>query len=185
MAADGFLAKAQSAASQDTSRTALEEFFDSLLAENGPALFRLAGGFTNTPADRDDLFQEIVLAIWQALPSFRGESSPRTYLFRIARNRAIAFLVSRRMPQAVDGEELLIRDPAPDPERRVEADQRRRTMLEAVRKLPFVYRDIITLALEGLSYTEMAELLGVSEANVGTRLSRARSELRKLLEKTI
>ncbi len=185
MAADGVIAKAHTAVSDGTSKTALEALFDSLLADNGPALFRLAGGFTNSSSDRDDLFQEIVLAIWQALPSFRGESSTRTYLFRIARNRTIAFLVSRRMPQTMDGEELLIRDPAPDPERRVEADQQRRTLLEAIRKLPFLYRDIITLALEGLSYSEMAELLGVSEANVGTRLSRARSELRTLLEKTI
>jgi len=185
MAANGLVAKAHDAVSRDTPRTALEEFFDSLMAGNGPALFRLAGGFTNTPADRDDLFQEIVLAVWQALPSFRGESSPRTYLFRIARNRAIAYLVSRRMPQTIEGEELLVHDPKPDLERQVEAQQQRRNILDAVRRLPFVYRDVITLALEGLSYAEMAEVLGVSEANVGTRLTRARNALRKLLEKTL
>jgi RNA polymerase sigma factor (sigma-70 family) len=184
MATDGFVAKAQSAVAGDTARTALESFFDSLMADNGPALSRLAGAFTNTPADRDDLFQEMVLEIWQALPSFRGESAPRTYLFRIARNRAITHLVTRRPPQSLEGEELLIQDPTLDPERRMEADQQRRNILSAVRRLPFVYRDVITLALEGLSYTDMAEVLGVSEANVGTRLSRARSELRKLLEKT-
>lgn len=185
MAAEGYLAKAHSAVSRETSRTGLDEFFDSLMAENGPALFRLAGGFTNTPADRDDLFQEIVLAVWQALPSFRGESSPRTYLFRIARNRAIAHMVSRRTPQTVEGEELLVHDPKPDPERQVEAKEQQRTILDAVRRLPFVYRDVLTLALEGLSYAEVAEVLGVSEANVGTRLTRARSILRKLLEKTL
>jgi RNA polymerase sigma factor (sigma-70 family) len=111
MAADGFLTKAHSAVSRETARTGLEEFFDSLMTENGPALFRLAGGFTSTPADRDDLFQEMVLAVWQALPSFRGESSPRTYLFRIARNRAIAHMVSRRTPQTIERGELLVHDP--------------------------------------------------------------------------
>ncbi len=185
MAADGFLTKAHSAVSRETARTGLEEFFDSLMAENGPALFRLAGGFTSTPADRDDLFQEMVLAVWQALPSFRGESSPRTYLFRIARNRAIAHMVSRRTPQTIEGGELLVHDPNPDPERQVEVKEQQRTILDAVRRLPFLYRDVLTLALEGLSYAEIAEVLGVSEANGGTRLTRARSILRKLLEKTL
>ncbi len=182
MAADSFVEKAHRAVSRETPRTGLEELFDSLMAQNGPALFRLASGFTNVPADRDDLFQEIVLAVWQALPSFRGESSPRTYIFRIARNRAIAHLVSRRTPQTVEGEELLVHDPKPDPERQVEVKEQQRNILDAVRRLPFVYRDVLTLALEGLNYAEIAEVLGVSEANVGARLTRARSVLRKLLE---
>jgi RNA polymerase sigma-70 factor, ECF subfamily len=183
MEADSLPAEGLSAASRDMPKTRLEEFFNHLMAENGPALFRLAGGFTNTAADRDDLFQEIVLAIWQSLPNFRGESSARTYLFRIAHNRGIAHLVSRRMLQTSEAEELLVHDPRPDPERQVEAEEQRQHLLDAVRRLPFLYRDVITLALEGLNYAEIAEILGVSEANVGTRLNRAKSALRELLEK--
>jgi RNA polymerase sigma factor (sigma-70 family) len=182
MEADSFAAESVIALTKDTQAAHLEELFDSLIAQNGPALFRLAAGYTNSAADRDDLFQEMVLAIWRSLPQFRGESSARTYLFRIAHNRGIAHRVSRASIQTVDTEDLLVRDPSPDPERQLDAQQQRQTLLNAVRKLPLVYRDVITLALEGLTYVEMAQVLGVSEANVGTRLNRARAALRDALK---
>src|SRR5258707_11770601 len=83
-------------ASKPLDRTTLERHFDRLLAANGPALTRLAASYTNTPSDRDDLVQEIALAIWRALPRFRGECSERTFLFRIAHNRGIACLARVR-----------------------------------------------------------------------------------------
>lgn len=171
------------AVSDDSPRTEFEALFHQLMAENGPSLFRLASGFTNTPADRDDLFQDIALAVWQALPKFRGESSARTYLFRIARNRAITYLVSRPAIQSAQDEEPALLDHRPDPERQVQAEEQRNRLLNAIRRLPFAYRDVITLALEGLSYAEMAEVLGLSEANVAARLNRAKAVLKQLLEK--
>ena len=62
----------------------MEDKLQKLLAANGPALLRLAASYTRNQSDRDDLFQEISLAIWKALPSFRGNSSERTFMFRIA-----------------------------------------------------------------------------------------------------
>ena len=76
-------------------RADLERIFDRLLAENGPALSRLAASYTNTAADRDDLVQEIALSIWRGLPQFRGECSERTFIFRIAHNRAVTHLTRR------------------------------------------------------------------------------------------
>src|SRR5215510_12930513 len=67
-----------------SARAALEQRFHDLLSGNGGALSRLAASYTNNPSDRDDLFQDIALAIWKALPGFRGESSERTFIFRIA-----------------------------------------------------------------------------------------------------
>jgi RNA polymerase sigma-70 factor (ECF subfamily) len=77
---------------------------------------------------------------------------------------------------------LHLHDPLPNPERRLEIEEQRRNLLAAVRRLPIVYRHVITLALEGLSYPEIAEILGLTEANVGIRLNRARKALRKILE---
>jgi RNA polymerase sigma-70 factor (ECF subfamily) len=181
MQAETSLAKALGSQTMQTTSAQLEALFDSLMAQDSAALFRLASGFTDTPADRDDLFQDMILAIWQSLPRFRGESSPRTYLFRIARNRGIAHLVGRG---AIHGnvEELPLPDPRPDPQQQMEVQQQRNRLLEAVRKLPFLYREVITLALEELSYAEMAQVIGVSEGNVGKRLSRAKAALRELLE---
>src|SRR5215212_5546766 len=101
-------------ASESLDRSTLERHFDRLVAANGPALTRLAGSYTNTSTDRDDLLQEIAMALWQALPRFRGECSERTFLFRIAHNRAIAHLARRRpAPVEADGE-FEIEDSNPD-----------------------------------------------------------------------
>src|ERR1041385_7566328 len=80
------------AAEAASTRAELERKFDELLSQHGAALTLLAGSYTNSSSDRDDLMQEIAIAIWQALPRFRGECSERTFLFRIAHNRSISFL---------------------------------------------------------------------------------------------
>jgi RNA polymerase sigma-70 factor (ECF subfamily) len=66
--------------------------FSRLMEEHGVALRRLAGAYLSDPATREDLFQEIVLAVWTGLPGFRGEASERTWLYRIAHNTASAQL---------------------------------------------------------------------------------------------
>ena len=163
-------------------RATLELEFDRLLAANGPALTRLAASFTNTPSDRDDLVQEIALAVWRAWPAFRGECSPRTFLFRIAHNRAIAHL-ARSRPRYPAAEVDNVHDPAPDPESGLAREQSAERLHRAIQRLPLVYRQVITLALEDMGYADIAEVLGISESNVGARLTRARQLLRESLEK--
>jgi RNA polymerase sigma-70 factor, ECF subfamily len=163
------------------SRTELERWFDMLMRTHGPALTRLAGSYTRTASEREDLVQEIALAIWTALPRFRGDSSERTFLFRIAHNRAMSSL-SRRRPPTVDVDaDLEIHDSMPDPERALARDRRTERLAWAVRQLPVGYAQVVTLTLEGLGYAEIADVLGISETNVGARLTRAREMLRRLL----
>jgi RNA polymerase sigma factor (sigma-70 family) len=167
-------------------RAAQEQEFDRLLAANGPALARLAASYTNTPSDRDDLLQEIAMAVWQALRTFRGECSPRTFLFRIAHNRAIAHLAHRqargcaKLPNA---EVEDVHDPAPNPESGLAREQTAERLRRAIHRLPLVYRQVIMLALEDMGYAQIGEVLGISESNVGARLTRARQLLRESLEK--
>jgi RNA polymerase sigma-70 factor (ECF subfamily) len=159
-----------------------EQEFDRLLAANGPALARIAASYTNTSSDRDDLLQEIALAVWQALPGFRGECSPRTFLFRIAHNRAIAHLArSRGRFPAADVDD--VHDPAPNPESGLAREQTAEHLRRAIHRLPLIYRQVIVLTLEDIGYAEIAEVLGISESNVGARLTRARQLLRESLEK--
>jgi RNA polymerase sigma factor (sigma-70 family) len=68
------------------SKSDQEGRFNALLATHGPSLARLAGSYARDPTEREDLFQEIAIAVWRALPRFRGECSERTFLFRIAHN---------------------------------------------------------------------------------------------------
>ena len=141
-------------------RAILEQQFDHLLAANGQALARLAATYTNTPSDRDDLLQEIALAVWQALGAFRGECSPRTFLFRIAHNRAIAYLARSHARFPATGGDLDVHDvhdPAPDPESGLAREQTAERLRRAIYRLPLPYRQVITLALEDMGYARIAE----------------------------
>jgi RNA polymerase sigma-70 factor (ECF subfamily) len=141
----------------------------------------LARSYTNNSSDRDDLFQDIALAIWKALPGFRNESSERTFVFRIALNRAITFLAQRRRVLPTS-DEIEVLDSNRNPEKEFARDEEASRLTEAIHGLPIEYRQVITLTLEDLSYAEIADVLGIGESNVGVRLSRARQMLRKLLE---
>ena len=164
------------------SRGDLEQWFDDVLTTYGAALGRLAASYVRDSGEREDLLQEIVFAIWQALPRFRGQSSERTFLFRIAHNRAMTHLARRRMA-AVEPDEY-IEDAAPNPERALSVRQEGERLLEAIRRLPLAYAQVVTLTLEGLSYAEVADVLGITETNVGARLTRSREMLRHLLRPT-
>lgn len=155
--------------------------FDRILRVNQPALARLAASYTDNLGDRDDLLQEIALALWQALPRFRGECSERTFVFRIAHNRAIAHLARKRTAAPVPVDEMELPDPSPGPEQELARAQRGEHLMSAVRRLPLPLRQVVTLTLEGVEYSEIAAILGISENNVGVRMSRARELLRKLL----
>jgi RNA polymerase sigma factor (sigma-70 family) len=136
--AEGFVLKARSAFTKEMPGSLIEGRFDQLLARDGPALMRLAAAYTRTASDRDDLFQEIALAIWQALPNFRGESSERTFLFRIAHNRSVAYLASRHSAGITPNDEEQVSDPRPDPEQEFAQEQERQRLFRAIRRLPIV-----------------------------------------------
>ena len=159
----------------------MKERFHRLLMANGPALLRLAASYADTVSDRDDLFQEISLAIWKALPQFRGDSSERTFIFRIAHNRAMSHLAKRR-PPASPVDDVEVPDLRPDPESDLLLKQKHEQLAAAIRRLPVEYRQVVTLALEGLTYAEIADVVGIHENNVGVRLNRSRQMLRRLME---
>ena len=160
-------------------QTDLERRFGTLLDAHGPSLRRLVGSYVRDAADREDLFQEIAIAIWRALPRFRGECSERTFLFRIAHNRCLTH-VTRKPPQAaLDQQEVNLEDPRPTAEAQLAKEQQRERLLNAVRTLPLAYRQVVTLVLEDLSYREIADVLGIGESNVGARLTRARQLLKE------
>jgi RNA polymerase sigma factor (sigma-70 family) len=161
---------------------AIEQKLNRLLAENGPALLRLAASYTNTLSDPDDLFQDIAIALWKALPRFRGECSERTFLFRVAHNRSIDYLRRRRALTTSIEADAPLPDARPNPEAGLAQEQQGERLRQAIHRLPLPYRQVITLTLEEMSYTEIAAILGVTETNVGVRLNRARQLLRQLLE---
>jgi RNA polymerase sigma-70 factor, ECF subfamily len=166
-------------------RATLDERYDRILRREGAALRRVAAAYEADPARREDLFQEICLAVWRALPRFRGEASERTFVFRIAHNRGLTHRSRRRPAASAELEEAAsVIDPRPGPESEVHEGQRRDRLRAAVLALELEPRQVISLTLEGLSPKEIAEVLGITENNVAVRLSRARRALRRVLEKT-
>lgn len=153
-----------------------------LLRQHDHALRRLAASYERDPSRQQDLVQDIWLAVWQALPRFRGECSERTFVFRIAHNRAVSHIDhwQRRRTDSLD-ENAPVPAPQPDPEHALSAVQRRERLQDAVQSLPIGLRQVVVLTLEGLTHAEVAEIVGVSENNVAVRLTRARAALSRLL----
>jgi len=160
---------------------AREQRFLTLLKANLPALGRLSGSYAGSTGERDDLLQEIALALWQALPRFRGECSERTFLFRIAHNRCINHISRRRPMESLQAMELDPADDARPIELALGQAQESARLLQAVQRLPLIQRQVIVLALEDMDYQEIASVLGISETNVGVRLNRARTSLKRLM----
>ncbi len=159
-----------------------ERAFEALLSEHGGALRRVAASYEADPGLREDLYQDICLAVWRALPSFRGDASARTFVFRIAHNRGLTHgWREGRAPGRLDEPENLP-DDRRSPEDEVDQTRRRERLLNAVRQLPVAARQVLTLRLEGLTYKEIAEVTGLTENNAMVRASRARKALARLLE---
>lgn len=158
-----------------------EGAFDRIVREHGDSLLRIAWGYAGSAADHDDLMQDILVAIWRALPRFRAASSERTFIFRIAHNRGCTFLARRRRDHDELAPDAAIADPHPGPEEAFDDARRRERLAAAVRTLPDSQRQAVLLRLEGLSIGEIAALQGTTESNVSVRLTRGRDRLRALL----
>jgi RNA polymerase sigma factor (sigma-70 family) len=155
-----------------------------LFEQYGPALERLAGAYAAAREDREDLVQEIAAALWRALPGYRGESSERTWLYRIAHNVAITATVKQRNREK--------REFAPEPpldlpsagasaEQDLLVEEKRRMLFAAIRGLAAVDRQVTVLHLEGLSGAEIEAVTGIAEGAVATRLTRIREKLRQAI----
>ena len=162
------------------------ETFLRLISEYQGGLRRLAAVYVNDSRDREDLVQEIAVALWQAIPKFRGEASERTWLYRIAHNTAItASAKLRRRGRAESAVDELPDPPAESThgdEQLIES-QKHEWLMQAIRELAAVDRQIVTLHLEELSCREIQEITGMSEGAIATRLSRIRDRLAAQIRK--
>lgn len=163
----------------------LEARFSALLDACGPAIYRAVRSYAPPGADREDLTQEVSLAIWRALPGFRGECADRTFALRIAHLRGLSFAARRRLRAREgpgdDGAVEAAPDRAALPDARAEGREDVERLFAALRKLPIPSRQALALALEGLEHREIGDIIGTSTENVAVRLSRARAALRLAL----
>ena len=158
-------------------RTERERLFQELFAANRSRIQRLCFGYLGPGGDVDDLFQEVMINVWNALPSFRGEARPSTWLYRIAVNTALIHRRKRRPAEPLPE----LRDPARGAQQSLEDAERLAALRTAIASLPDQDRLIMTLLLEGMSYKEISEITGLTVNHVGVKISRAKAVLEEML----
>lgn len=155
--------------------------FDIIARDHGAMIARIARSYESNAARAEELVQEIFLAVWQALPSFRGEAKMRSFIARIAHNRAISHVDREvRAPRVVPLEDTMP-SPAPTPEDAATSANARAKLEAAVRQLPLNQKLVVTLALEGFAPEEVADVLGITASAASVRLHRAKAMLQQIL----
>jgi RNA polymerase sigma-70 factor (ECF subfamily) len=154
--------------------------YEDLLQRYLPSLRRLAWSYAPHHTEADDLLQEIALALWTALPRFRGESSERTWLYRIAHNTSLSYLTSSNRRRSRESGKPSTTEPASErlsPEAEAIGRQKQRQLWSAIRELSVSDRQVIVLYLEGMSAAEIESVTGFSSGSIATRLTRIRQRL--------
>lgn len=157
------------------SRREQDERFSAWMRQHQQIIFKVARSFSGVRAEQGDLAQEIRLAIWRAIPHFTGQSKVSSYVYRIALNRAISWQRwhrSRPDTSRNDGADIAHLT-APE----TAADPRLDLIYAEIRKLDDLSRSVLLLSLDGFSYQEIADTVGLTVSNVGVRLNRTRKRL--------
>lgn len=134
--------------------------------------------YCNSKEDKEDLFQDIVLQLWRAYPSFKGDTKVSTWMYRIAINNAITRLrkeTKREKHVSLDDEafEVATEDN--------HINENAAAMYEAIKKLSEVEKALTMLYMDNCSYKEIAEITGLSESNIGFKLNKIKAKLKSLV----
>jgi RNA polymerase sigma-70 factor (ECF subfamily) len=160
------------------------EWAEALWREHSKGINRVLLSYEADRALREDLAQNVFLALLQSVERVRAADNPRAYLFRIAHNIATDHVArearQRWSPLDGDGTGQLV-DPAPTPEQASEHSSDSSRLMAAVRRLKLPLRQVVTLLLEDFNQDEIAEVLKLSPGNVRVRLTRAKQQLEEIL----
>jgi RNA polymerase sigma factor (sigma-70 family) len=152
----------------------LSKDFSQISQQHAALLGRVAATYEANFHLRQELLQEIFLAVWQALEKFKGESSVKTYVLRVAHNKAITH-VAYHAKQPRNDSYCEVDTPQPNQQAstdvQIAQQQQIQTMLKEIRKMPIQTRQVVTMSMEGLSYSEIADACGISSTNTGVILN--------------
>jgi len=165
----------------------LEALFRTWVAEHGGIVMKVARAYTRSSEDCQDLAQEILLQVWRSLPQFKGRASAATWSYRVALNTAIGWCRKERR-RRINHQPLFEMDELPGAGADGSADVGNCEIVDrlyaAIHELPKTDAALVLLYLDDMSYREMAEVLGISESNVGVKLNRAKKALGELMKES-
>ena len=154
-----------------------EKQFEKHIIENEMLIHKVCRVYAYTEADRQDLFQDIVTALWYAFPKFKGEAKFSTWLYRVAINTAVTGL--RKQKDFITSVE-----PATLPVNVSDSDhgqeEQFKQLYTAIEQLSQVEKAIVMLYLEDKPYDEMEDILGISQGNLRVKMNRIKKRLREL-----
>ena len=163
-----------------------EQLFKVWLDRHKGLLFKVIRTYATTLDDQDDLFQEILLQIWQSIPHYRGDAKETTWIYRVALNTALLWMRNqkrtRRKHDRILAETREQQRVAVATDELVHDAQYVENLYQAIRQLPMIDSSLILLHLDGVSYEEMAEVLGLTKTHVGVRLNRAKKTLAEIMK---
>lgn len=160
-----------------------KEAFTRAIKDNEGSISKIASVYTDNVEDRADLIQEIIYQLWRSFDSFNQKSTLSTWMYRVSLNVAIYHLkaAKRRVPTVSIDEQLVdFREVGNDDE-----EARWKLLKQYIDRLNLLDKGIIILYLEEKSYEEIAEIVGISVSNVGTKLSRIKEKLKQQISKQL
>ena len=155
----------------------MEKEFLNAIHDYQKIIYKVCRMYRDSKEDQQDLFQEIVYQLWKSFPSFKRESKVSSWIYRVALNTSM--VIYRKSSLTIDYYEEFPEHIHPSADVVVLENEER--LFLALRTLNDAEKAVISLFLEDFSYKEIAEITGLSESNVGVRLSRIKNKLRKLL----
>jgi RNA polymerase sigma-70 factor (ECF subfamily) len=171
---------------EPAARNAQDALYTQATAEFGSALARLAAATERDPATQRDLLQEIHVALWRSFAVYEGQCSLRTWVYRVAHNAATTHVrksVRHRRTELMELQELELVAPPTDVDSSDDEAATREQLYTLVRKLKPIDRDVMLLYLEGIDGAGIAEVLGISAANVAQKVHRSKKLLFKWFDK--
>lgn len=156
-----------------------EDFFHSHIEPHTGIIVKLCRAYSHSPAELQDLFQEVCLQLFTSRHQFQNRSKWSTWLYRVALNVCLSLARKKQAQQQVQ----LAQEPEATHNEAFENEEVEQ-LYRAIHHLKEADRALILLHLEEKSYAEIAEILGVTENNVGVRLNRIKKRLKKLMYET-
>ncbi len=157
-----------------------KDFYKSYILPHLGIIIKICRAYTNTQEDFEDYFQEVCLQIWRSKENFKEQSAWSTWVYRLTLNVCLTF--TRKKKRNVTVIDTIGHNEIDDDYESPLTSESFIMLNEAIKKLSKLDRAIILLYLEEKSYKEIAEIIGLSSGNIGTRINRIKNRLKKMLD---